>query len=225
MPMNDELRLNPGETEAHALKRRITMHEFLMTGGVQIGYQDGKMAYSPAIGPDEREQCPFHEDVDCIAWREIREGRGHWTRLEAELSELEAELVDAFRKPVDGPDDDEIDALMIQVAEAREALALRPRSITEIREKNARDEWAGSQDVIRPTGGDPWNRKSTVGGSNWREEQENGLGYGAASRPYAKPRLEDARDTAVSELSAAANIPHEIEIEGDEDDDETDATG
>ena len=65
-----------GETEESALKRRVKMHEFLMTGGIQIGLNSsGVMEYTAAIddpvayGP----ACPWHGE-GCSAWAVIFAG-------------------------------------------------------------------------------------------------------------------------------------------------------
>jgi hypothetical protein len=75
--MSRPIILFPGETVLDALKRRVKFHEFLMAGGIQIGYSaDGIMIYSGAVSPATHESCPWHGD-DCNAWDEITEGRGY----------------------------------------------------------------------------------------------------------------------------------------------------
>lgn len=83
----------PGEDDATAMRRRITMHEYLMTGGVLMGTENGKAVYSDPItvahlGQGSFEQCPWHGE-DCTAWEAIRAGDGVWTKLEAELWSLQ----------------------------------------------------------------------------------------------------------------------------------------
>jgi hypothetical protein len=74
--MQNPMHLFPDEDETKALARRIKMHEFLIPGGVQLGYDsDLKMQYSEAIEVSETPDCPWH-GADCLAWIEIREGRG-----------------------------------------------------------------------------------------------------------------------------------------------------
>ena len=82
MSMNDEwIKPRDGETEQSALNRRVKMHEFLMTGGIQIGYNadkimeytapiDDPVAYGPA--------CPWHGE-GCSAWTEIFAGNNDGT--------------------------------------------------------------------------------------------------------------------------------------------------
>lgn len=70
----DEQRF-PNETDDRAMARRIRMHEFLMPGGVQTGYVNGKMTYSEPVDPTTDPVCPWHGQ-GCSAWTEIAEGRG-----------------------------------------------------------------------------------------------------------------------------------------------------
>lgn len=70
--MTHEMHLFPGETPDKALARRVKMHEFLIPGGVQLGYNDDlKMQYSDAIDVDATPACPWHGE-DCPAWDVIR---------------------------------------------------------------------------------------------------------------------------------------------------------
>lgn len=64
-----------GETEADSLTRRVKMHEFLLTGGVQIGYNSsGIMEYTSEIDPVEYgPACPWHGE-GCSAWEVIFKG-------------------------------------------------------------------------------------------------------------------------------------------------------
>lgn len=126
--------LNPSETEQHALRRQVSMHEFLMTGGVQLGYKDGKMAYSGPVTPITHPACPWH-NPGCEAWAEITAGRGKWTALESELSDLE----DQHRIESGELDADEsaLELISIRMQEIREELDLRPRDALALRERSA----------------------------------------------------------------------------------------
>lgn len=79
----------PNETDAQALVRRVKMHEFLMTGGVSLGYdKDGTLQYSAPIVVADTPVCPWHEE-DCVAWEELKAGRSFWGALEAERDDPE----------------------------------------------------------------------------------------------------------------------------------------
>lgn len=74
--------VGPGETPETALLRRVKMHEFLMTGGIQIGTdkQTGRAVYSGPVDPSVTTECPWHPEISgtqsCAAWTEIVAGRG-----------------------------------------------------------------------------------------------------------------------------------------------------
>lgn len=88
----------PGEDAAQALHRRVTMHEYLMTGGIRIEGKKGEpVTYGPEItihdlAKGEFSDCPFHPGEECSAWAEIRAGDGFWTKMEFELDALENDM-------------------------------------------------------------------------------------------------------------------------------------
>lgn len=88
MPWPDG-QLNPGQTPASQLKRRVKQHEFLMTGGIHIGIDDQHRAiYTPPIvDPGLYPECPFHNGP-CTAWNEILEGRGTGEPISQTLLEI-----------------------------------------------------------------------------------------------------------------------------------------
>ena len=122
----------PGETDSDGRtpRRRIMMHEFLMSGGIQKGYVDGKMAYSGPVGPSDYHDCPWH-GADCWAWVEIREGRGEWTRMEAELANLR---VEENRLIADGAVLT-LGKVELQIAALKEKLDMRPIDAKALRDR------------------------------------------------------------------------------------------
>ena len=119
----------PGEIDGDGRtpRRRIMMHEFLMTGGTQKGYVDGKMAYSGPVSPSDYHDCPWH-GTDCWAWVEIREGRGEWTRMEAELATartaLAVESSESQIKFIEG-----------EISRLKEKLEMRPIDAKALRDR------------------------------------------------------------------------------------------
>ena len=115
------------DDEGRTARRRIMMHEFLMTGGVQTGNDKGKAIYSPPIVAAAHEVCPWHAP-NCEAWAEIRAGRGVWTKLEDELSAARVALV--VEK-----DDDRIASLKAEIAALDEKLEMRPMDARALRSR------------------------------------------------------------------------------------------
>lgn len=72
----DDLAFTNESPEA-ALRRRVRMHEFLATGGIQVGIdkKSGRTMWSRPIDPMVVKLCPWHP-APCSAWEEIRAGRG-----------------------------------------------------------------------------------------------------------------------------------------------------
>lgn len=206
---------HPGETEASALLRKIKMHEFLMTGGVMLGYEKGVMRYGPPITVATDPVCPFHGE-DCPAWEEIVAGRGHWTRMETELWEAEAELENLVRGY--GEHDEE---LADRISALRDSLEFRPRDAKTLRERTPEQLDAERREAKmakaaqklatkasqpktgvyakagKKTGGNPWDR----GPSD--------------SKPMIFEPEDDARNDAVAAF-AGEELPDVIEIDGDE---------
>lgn len=151
------LHLNPGETEAKGMERRIKMHEFLMSGGVPLKERDkdGNIQYGPPIEIAKTPFCPFHGDI-CDAWDEIVAGRGLWTKMELELDGLK-QLPESARR----------DRL---IADLEAKLADRPRDYKALRERTP-EQYEAEKAAIRaadprvhaaagPKGpGNPWDRK------------------------------------------------------------------
>lgn len=121
----------PGENAETAMRRRITMHEFLMTGGVQLGLDSKmQMQYSEPIGLAELAgpqytDCPWHPGQDCAAWEMIRSGSGHWTAKEQELQDVLADLEQWVIQDGDEAQND----LLARVTALQEELELRPRQV------------------------------------------------------------------------------------------------
>jgi len=212
--------LNPGETVEMALLRRVKMHEFLMTGGVQTSYVDGRMTYSGPVIVAATPTCPWHIDTDCEAWIEIREGRGHWTRLEAELAAAEAEL-DTIAADDVGELADRILALTEELStRPRDAAALRSRTPEQLEaeRRSAQLQYIVDGDIVGDAPS-PLYRGSQYGSPQYGETPRITPQYGG-SRPSPRQRpLTDARDTAIVEL-AFEPTPDEIIIEGDEEDED-----
>jgi len=197
--------LNPGETEAEALKRQIKMHEFLMSGGVQIGYKEGRMAYSGPVSPSTHPVCPWHGE-GCVPWAEISEGRGEWTRIEAELAEVESYIAAATSA-------EELEALNGAAETLREQLSYRPRDAKKLRERTDAEFEAEKALYKKPgvyaaagpkTGGNPWDKPSHTHHT---------------VKHYVPAPVLDARDDAViAVLGLRQETPDSIEIddEGEE---------
>lgn len=208
--------LNPGETPEMALLRRIKMHEFLMSGGVQTSYVDGHMTYSGPIIIAATPVCPWHlvmeDGEECEAWVEIREGRGHWTRLEAELEAAEHEL--------DASEDENLEELAARILALTEQLSLRPRDAAALRartpEQLEAERRSAQVQYIQPTNDYGTSAKPQYGVTPRVTPQYGG------SRPSPRQRpLTDARDTAITEL-AFEPTPDEIVIDGNEEDEDED---
>jgi len=217
----------PGETVDQALLRKVKMHEFLMTGGVKTGINEyGMVVYSDPITVMTSPICPWH-DKDCPAWDEIVDGRGHWTRIERELGEALADLADAA---VDSDEQVALSLYAEKLLEQlelrpRDALALRERTTEQVEAEKAeyqRKRAKGRSDLDRvaaiaqekaqrmsgvmvpagpKTGGNPWDRKTTLVNERTGEIRE--------------PRLVDSRDEAIEAFGA---VPDTIEIDGEEGD-------
>jgi hypothetical protein len=187
------LHLFPGETEAAAIRRRVKMHEFLMTGGTQLGVVDGKMTYSDPIDAATTPVCPWH-DEDCIAWAEIQAGR--------------------TTPYTDGPTLAELrDLTNEDYTEGRAKLSIEvgrnePTSVA----TGSFPTKPGVYAAAGPkTGGNPWDKG---GPSSYTPGSNVGTGGGWAR----KNRIEDARDTVEREFSGLMPEGDVIEIDGDEDD-------
>lgn len=172
--------------------RGVRMHEYLMSGGKMLGYKDGIMQYSGPVSPETDPVCPWHER-DCEAWEAIKEGRGYWTALEAEL---EAIMADATHE-----------ANEERIAEILTLLEGKPRDIREVRERSdeeiARDRaWAEGKKATQPK-------------AKSKPKQYDIIG----SFDYDRDELEDARDVVADELGFEP-VPDEIEIDGSEEDED-----
>lgn len=186
-----ELVLLPGEDEAAAILRRVKMHEFLMTGGIIEGVDKyGKSIYSPPINHKETPDCPWH-GMPCIAWTEITEGRGYWTKMEDDLQQLLEDY------DLDG------DITDSQIDELQDRLFTRP---TDSRAEQAKLPVTDKPQTYNEFKDDP---------------RFNGWFKPTAPKEYIprEPILEDARDTAYFAL-AGEETPDEIIIEGDEEDED-----
>jgi hypothetical protein len=203
----------PKDEEGRTMVRRIRMHEFLMDGGVVTGRdKHGHVTYSGPITVVEYPVCPWHGE-GCEAWTEIAEGRGEWTRLEAELAELQAEsenLAAGFGER------DEMLADRIAALEAK--LEMRPRSVRQLRERTDEEIAAERAAFIqrqhpsvyapapRQGTGNPWDRKS--------EPHSSYVDYSDHQPKYHAPAPK-SRDVVAAALSDES-LPDEIEIDGTE---------
>ena len=224
--------LLPGETEAQAIVRRVKFHEFMMTGGIQQKeLQGGKVVYSKPItllDALDIPECPWHGS-GCDSWIAIRRGEGYWTKLEAELAEVEATL--AVRPEGGGSHEPEVYA---RYNELRDELSLRPRDLTAIRERTDEEFKAERRAALKKanaelnantggvyakagpkTGGNPWDKKT-----DWdkRPAAYKHPASGGGYVPKSALPVDDARDDAVAAFALGAPIPDSIEIEGDEED-------
>lgn len=177
----------PGETPDRALLRRVKMHEFLMSGGVQIS--TNPVTYSEPLDPAFPEtlpsECPWHPDypnlAPCTAWEEIKAGRGSGEQPKERLAELRG------RTPE-------------ELSEARDRVRIARNQQTGIFDPQFDESGADPRPVGAFAGAATLKPKKKTGGFPWDP----------------KPSQEDARDTAFAELSAGF-VPDEIEIDGDED--------
>jgi hypothetical protein len=190
----------PGESKDNALRRRVKMHEFLATGGVQLGIDPAtkRMTYSGPVDPATTPECPWHPDypgvAPCAAWEEIKAGRGSGEVVSPTLAELRDRTPEELR-------------------DARERIRV------------ARDQAEGIFDQTRNVPGEdpriqrpapkPAPRTSPSGSSQNKMAWYDDPDLGAHRVSETRPRLEDARDTAMSSLGG--EVPDEIIIDGDED--------
>lgn len=109
----------PNEDDADAMLRRVKMHEYLMTGGVQLGLDKvtSKMLYSDPIETTdlwkaENADCPYHPGQDCTAWANIVAGNGYWTARELEREQLRDRLAEGGGSGSDADRAAELDGLL-----------------------------------------------------------------------------------------------------------------
>lgn len=222
---------NPGETEAEALKRQIKMHEFLMEGGVAEGRDaSGTMIYGdPIVVSNMPAECPFHTSEECVAWVEIKAGRGQWTRLELELEALTAERVALIAKTGTFDKDDvaRSNELAYDILQVEQKLANRPSTAKQLRERPVEHVYAKAPNQGKP--GNPWDRDKHESPhiAGWK----NGKAYDQYGNPmentyggkgWTQPKSTSDRDTRnVVDAAAASLSEHEETITFDaEDDDE-----
>lgn len=188
----------PGESEDKAIRRRVSMHEFLMTGGVFLGTdpQTKKPIYSDPIDPltvaDEHPECPWHgvdwDGTRCSAWVEILAGRGTGEVVDPTLAELRSRTHEdlAYMRT------------KLRVARDQQEPFFRNSDAP----GGNPDKQIPIPSVPRP-GGYPWDKQGAqFSGSQHRSVEKR-----------IEP-MEDARDTAIEHLGEA--VPDSIEIDGDE---------
>lgn len=80
----------PGEPPESRLRRSIRMHEFMITGGTLAGYdaETKRAIWTEDVDPDVTPVCPWHQPSSCVAWDEIRAGRGSGEVPSPTLAEL-----------------------------------------------------------------------------------------------------------------------------------------
>lgn len=224
--------LLPGEVDGdgRSRTRAIKMHEFLMTGGVQTGYDNkGIMTYGPPITVDAGPVCPWHGE-GCMAWTEIVEGRGEWTRLESELADLKADVAE------NGGTEEQAK----QITEIADKLAYRPRGAKQLRERTP-EEFAAEKaayDAARKakaptaptprvyaaagpkTGGNPWDKKELhAKADEVRKDWAKKSSQMPINVDYSTGEVldveVDSRDEAIQAFSSES-MPDTIEIDGDE---------
>lgn len=232
--------LLPGENQDQAALRRIKMHEFLMTGGIEIRREKGTVTYSESLtvlDALEIDACPWH-GADCEPWEAIKAGNGHWTKLESELEELTAVLRvrPAAGQPVPTKE------MWDRYNQLREDLSMRPRDLQSIRDRTdaqferERDaalrkqlkednaKYRATNPQAKKTGGNPWDRpgahnpRSGYGGTSASSGRGSGKPVGSSGYSYAPPPAKD-KDTRLAEAAAFLNggeVPDEIVIDGDE---------
>ena len=221
-------RLLPGETPQAGTLRRVKMHEFLMSGGIQTGYNaEGKMTYGDPITVATNPVCPWHGE-DCEAWGEIVAGRGYWTKMESDLTELKRLHADAVKEGDETTTEVlsfEVDKLVTALElRPRDALALRSRGAEQIAQERAEHEKAKARfqqiatqaaatarrmdRVYAPagqkSGGNPWDRGPMVVNERTGEILEP-----------VEPQPD--RDEVMAAFIGQA-VPDRIEIDGEEDD-------
>jgi hypothetical protein len=187
-----------GEDETKALKRRVRMHEFLMTGGIQLT-QKPTVTYSEAIDPatvaEEFPDCPWHgvdpDGTKCSAWEEIIAGRGTGEVISPTLTELRGRTYD-------------------ELADERAKLRV------------ARDQAEG---FFIPQIDAPGANPRIEAGSKFKPSTDPRLSFEGSQhraderRTYIEPEP-DARDVAIDALQAEA-VPDEIVFEdGESEEDE-----
>ncbi len=189
----------PGESKEHALARRVKMHEFLATGGVQIGTDPvtKRAVYTGPVDPASTPECPWHPDypgiTPCSAWEEIKAGRGSGEVVSPTLAELRSRTPEELR-------------------DARERIRV------------ARDQSEGIFEQTRNVPGEDPRVERPVKPAPRTSLSDNKMAWyddpdlSAHRVSETRPRLEDARDTAMVNLGEI--VPDEIIIDGDEDGDE-----
>lgn len=199
----------PGEPKEHALARRVKMHEFLATGGVQIGTDPvtKRAVYTGPVDPANTPECPWHPDspgvAPCSAWEEIKAGRGSGEVVSPTLAELRGRTTEELR-------------------DARERIRVARDQSEGIFEqtRNVPGEDPRVERPVKPV--KPAVKFKPTGGNkmSWYDDPELNGGHAAISgaAKVRRERLEDARDTAMVNLGEI--VPDEIIIDGDEDDDE-----
>lgn len=194
----------PNEDDADAMLRRVKMHEYLMTGGVQLGLDKvtSKMIYSDPIETTdlwkpEHTDCPYHPGQDCTAWELIRSGNGFWTARELEREQLQDRLAEGGGSIVDADRAAELDGLL-EFRPKRAPFEKQPKFIPKPKRDKAADRTVAKQEGNTKTKKPfPW---SQTGNSD-----------GVTAKVV---KTDDARDTAFKELRSDEDAV--IEFEGDE---------
>jgi len=200
----------PGETKENALRRRVKMHEFLMTGGVQIGFDPAtkRALYSGPVDPATTPECPWHPNhpglAPCSAWEEIKAGRGSGEVVSPTLAELRNRTPEELRDARE----------RIRVArDQAEGVFEQTRNVPgeDPRTERPATKPAPRVSLTKPSNKMAWYDNDTA------MKQEADRSHGYTDQPDFD-HLEDARDTAVASLGE--EVPDEIIIDGDEDDEE-----
>jgi hypothetical protein len=187
-----------GETEEKALRRRVRMHEFLMTGGIQLTSKP-TVTYSEPIDPltvaEEYPDCPWHgvdpDGTKCSAWEEIVAGRGTGEVVSPTLPELRGKTYDELAD----------ERAKLRVARDQAEGFFIPQ--IDAPGANPRKE---ASSKFKPGAHNGASTLAQFSGSQHRADER---------RTYIEPEP-DARDVAIDALQAEA-VPDEIVFEDGED--------
>ena len=180
------------DVSGNILKRSIRMHEFMMTGGVLAGYdpETGRAIWTEDVDPQVTPVCPWHQPVRCLAWDEIRAGRGSGDVPSPTLAELRGQTSEELQ--------DKTEQLMI--ARGQQQLDTQPKIFAPAPNAHSMD-WYDQP-----------------GQSQHGHGQQQGRSYGSElrRRRAEEMRSRAAMNDELEFLNITKQIPDEIEIDGPE---------